>query len=84
MDARSVNSEEQYLRRLGLEIRRHRQGRGLSQESFAEVVGLHRTYVGAIERGERNITIGSLLPIAKALNMTIAQLLTSAESGGSR
>lgn len=79
-----MNAEEQYLRRLGHEIRRRRESHGFSQESFAEVVGLHRTYVGAIERGERNITIGSLLPIARALNLTIAQLLVSAESGGPR
>ncbi len=79
-----MNAKQQYLRRLGLEIRRRREGCGLSQESFAVVVSLHRTYIGAIERGERNISVGSLLPIARALNLTLAQLLNFAESGGSR
>lgn len=49
---------------------------GLSQEELADRAGLHRTYVGAVERAERNITIGSLVRLAKALNCDVVQLLT--------
>jgi transcriptional regulator with XRE-family HTH domain len=48
---------------------------GLSQEEFADVCGYHRTYIGAIERGERNITISTLEAIATALNLDVKELL---------
>ena len=70
---------DSFLQNLGHEIRRRREVLGLSQEAFAILVGLHRTYVGALECGERNVTIGSLLPIASGLNLTIAELMAKAE-----
>jgi transcriptional regulator with XRE-family HTH domain len=58
----------------GAEVRRRREGKGLSQEAFADLCGLHRTYVGAIERGERNVFIGNIAKIADALRVPIAEL----------
>jgi transcriptional regulator with XRE-family HTH domain len=51
-------------RTVGRNLRAHRVARGLSQEAFAEVLGVHRTYMGGIERGERNLTLQSLERIA--------------------
>jgi len=48
---------------------------GLSQEEFAEICGYHRTYIGSIERGERNITIATLEALAAALKVGATELL---------
>lgn len=56
-------------------IQRHRKARRLSQEALAEVCGYHRTYVGMIERGERNITVATLEALAGALGVEPVQLL---------
>lgn len=48
----------------------------ISQEELAELCGIHRTYVGSVERGERNVTLSSLELFASALNVTVPQLLT--------
>jgi transcriptional regulator with XRE-family HTH domain len=53
-----------------------RQRQGWSQEVCAEKCGLHRTYIGAVERGERNITLATLDRIAQALGMTALELMT--------
>ncbi|MGA8595756.1 MAG: helix-turn-helix transcriptional regulator [Bryobacteraceae bacterium] len=57
-------------------VRRARRLRHLSQERLAELAGLHRTYVGSVERGERNISIDNIEALATALKMTCAELLT--------
>jgi transcriptional regulator with XRE-family HTH domain len=62
------------LKRLGENIRKKREGRKLSQEALAEQADLDRTYIGGVERGERNPTILSALRIAKALKTTVAAL----------
>jgi XRE family transcriptional regulator, regulator of sulfur utilization len=62
------------LQRLGLRIRTLREQRGISQERLGLLSGLHRTYVGAIERGERNPSVLSLEKIANALNVTVKDL----------
>jgi len=65
--------------KLGDAIRQERKKLGISQEQFAELSGFHRTYIGHVERGEKNITVGGLLKIAKALKLTGADLLTKAK-----
>lgn len=67
------------LIKLGNKIRDLRKVKNLSQEAFADEVGLDRTYVGGIERGERNIAILNLIRIAIALNVEIGQLFPSIE-----
>ncbi len=63
----------------GIVVRRLRAEKGYSQESFADVVRLHRTYVGSIERGERNISLQNLRRLADALRMPLSQLVAQAE-----
>lgn len=60
--------------RLGERIRRLRLKKGWSQEHFADVCGLHRTYVGAVERGEKNLTLSNLQILANTLQVRIADL----------
>lgn len=61
--------------RLGSNIRRLRTERGLSQEAFAELASIHRTYVSDIERGARNPTITVVQRLGDALGMEAAELL---------
>ncbi len=64
---------------LAKKLRSYRITQGLSQETFAERCGLHRTYIGAIERGERNITLDTLNEIAIALGVSSAELISTSE-----
>lgn len=63
------------LNSLAVNIRAYRISNGVSQEEFAAECGLHRTYVGAIERGERNVTLSTLEAIAEAMKVKPYQLL---------
>lgn len=60
----------------GQNVRRIRKARGFSQEVLAERAGLHRTYIGSVERGERNIALENIVAIAQALNVPIAELVS--------
>lgn len=60
------------LRELGSRIRKLRKEAGFTQEQFADAAELDRSYIGGIERGERNITFTVLCQIAKALHVDIA------------
>ena len=64
---------------LGSRIRELRLKKGFSQESFADHCGLHRTYMGGIERGERNLTVQTVLTVAKGLGMTMSELFSGIE-----
>ena len=59
---------------LGMRIRNYRTKQGLSQEKLAELSGCHPTYIGQIERGEKNATIESIEKIAIALNISLSTL----------
>ena len=59
----------------GARVRHFRSFKGLSQEELADICGLHRTYIGSVERGERNITLISAEKIAIALGQPLALLL---------
>ena len=65
---------------LARNLRRLRENRGMSQEVLAAHAGLHRTYVGAVERGERNITLATLQRIADALAVDPVSLLLHREN----
>lgn len=62
------------LIKFGQKVREERKKRNLSQEKFADIAGVHRTYIGMIERAEKNITLENIQKIAKALNMRVADL----------
>jgi transcriptional regulator with XRE-family HTH domain len=66
-------------RTVGDNLRAYRQARDLSQEAFANVLGVHRTYMGGIERGERNLTLKSVEKIAAKLDVEALSLLTTTE-----
>jgi transcriptional regulator with XRE-family HTH domain len=67
--------EGELQRALGRNLRRYRQTRGLSQEAFADMLEYHRTYVGGLERGERNLTLKSVERIATILGLDPLDLL---------
>lgn len=61
-------------KKFGNRVRELRTAQRLSQEVLAQKAGLHRTYIGGIERGERNISLENIQKIAQALNCTICQV----------
>lgn len=63
------------LIKFGLRLKEIRKANGLSQEKLAEIANLHRTYIGMIERAEKNITLINIEKIAQALNVEIKDLL---------
>ncbi|MBI3462985.1 MAG: helix-turn-helix transcriptional regulator [Planctomycetes bacterium] len=62
------------LIKFGMRVRAFRENAGLSQEQLAERAQIHRTYIGGIERGERNVGLKNILRIAGALGVAPAQL----------
>ena len=63
----------------GKRVRALRERKHISQEQLAELAELHRTYVGAIERGERNVSLKNILRLARALETSAAGLLKGIE-----
>ena len=74
-------TDEDLLTAFGAAVRARRTARGWSQEEFADRVGLHRTYIGDVERGERNIGLLNIGRIAAALELPLADLLGDTELG---
>lgn len=62
-------------KRLADNLRSERALRGLSQEQLADLAGLHRTYVGSVERSERNVSLDNIEQLANALGLDIATML---------
>lgn len=62
-------------------VLRFRHAKGLSQEGLADLCALHRTYIGSIERRERNVTLSTLEVIADTLGVSVPQLLTKKDAG---
>ncbi len=70
--------EKTILNLFGDRIRELRKAKGISQEELAHKASLHRTYIGMIERAEKNITLINVEKIANALNVTVAQIFNEA------
>lgn len=67
-------TKESILLLFGHNVQKYRKERNLSQEKLAELAGVHRTYIGMIERAEKNITLCNIDKIAKALQVEIKDL----------
>jgi transcriptional regulator with XRE-family HTH domain len=65
-----------HRRAFGTRVRELRLAAGLSQEALAELAGLHRNYVGGVERGERNVGLDNIHALADALNVDVRELFT--------
>jgi transcriptional regulator with XRE-family HTH domain len=61
--------------RFAMNLRAARKAKGLSQEELADKADLHRTYVGSVERGERNVSIDNIERLAAALNLDVIELM---------
>lgn len=67
--------DKKFLQRLGDRIRKQREARGLTQQQLGDQCELHRTFVGSVERGERNVAILNLRKMAQVLRVKLAELL---------
>lgn len=78
MSLRQIKSENSLAMRFGDRVRQVRLQKGIpSQEALADLAGLHRTFIGRVERGETNITLENIKRIAMALNVSLAELFAS-------
>jgi transcriptional regulator with XRE-family HTH domain len=69
------NKDDKALTNFGKNLRHIRKMQNLSQEELAEKVGLHRTYIGMVERGEKNITLLNIMKLSNALEISISELM---------
>jgi transcriptional regulator with XRE-family HTH domain len=69
---------------LGQRVRQLRKRQGYSQEAFADAAGLHRTWMGAVERGERNLSFHNLVLISNALGITLSRLVSGLEKSAAQ
>ncbi|WP_236651155.1 helix-turn-helix domain-containing protein [Aquabacterium fontiphilum] len=65
-------------------LKTERLARGISQEALAELAGMHRTYVGSVERGERNIAVDNMEALANAMGLDVSELLVPLPSHSTR
>lgn len=70
-----MGKADDILARFGQRVRELRRAKGLSQEGFAAECGLDRTYMGGIERGERNLALRNIDLIANTLGITLSELM---------
>ena len=75
MRTRKKTQRDDYLKKVGQKIRQARKARGMSQESLALASDLDRSYVGGVERGERNVAVLNLRKIAASLGLKLSELL---------
>ncbi len=69
--------DKRFLQNLGFRLRDLRQARNLTQAELGDKCGLHRTFIGSVERGERNVSILNLRLLARILRVSLAELLDS-------
>ncbi len=69
-----MNSEQKFIVKVGKRLATIRKARGISQEQLADMVELHRTYIGYIEQGKRNPSIGNMHKLAHALKVDVKDL----------
>lgn len=74
-----MDDDRAVLTMFGLQVRRLREAAGLSQEALADVAQLHRTYIGGVERSERNISLVNIVKISKALGCRPGDLLATTD-----
>lgn len=72
-----MTEQEKFLKEIGGRLAIYRKKKNISQEKLADMVNVHRTYIGFIEQGVRNPSIGNVYKIAKALDVTLEKLFTS-------
>ena len=70
-------SKGEIQNQFGLRVRQLRTERGWSQEAFADLCGLHRTYIGSVERGEQNISLENIQKLAATLGISLAELFAA-------
>lgn len=70
-----TKADTTFLKKIGERIRDLRHEKGLSQEELADIADVHRTYIGMVERGEKNITVLTVARIAKALNTPVSNIV---------
>ncbi|HUJ09944.1 MAG TPA: helix-turn-helix transcriptional regulator [Verrucomicrobiae bacterium] len=75
-----MDQDTKLLRAFGLALRQERERLGVSQDVLADLAGLHRTYIGSVERGERNLSLKNIVAIARALGIPASELVERAES----
>lgn len=71
-----TDQERQIMKRFGSSVRCQREVVGLSQEKLAELANVHRTYISGIERGLQNISLLTMIKLAKALTIELDELLS--------
>jgi DNA-binding XRE family transcriptional regulator len=77
--ARDAEEGRAFLRAFGLGLKLERIKRGMTQDEFADLIGVHRTFVGQLERGQRGINVRELPRIARALGIPVHALVPNAD-----